>query len=321
MSNAVHQPLEATDLTDQFCRDNLPALTNKLTLSNFVSHDFLIQLDRVFELLPESLRHGYSASGMSECVDKLVKSIWLRRKPRMRLVAVGESFFGHGSFISRALSGCADSLFQCTNIPENDQLLESLERQISTDAVLAVFLEPLGCLTGRRISKDSLKQISRLCKKHNTPLVTHDSAGMFHRYSTDAFLPAAIEGYEPDAGMIFLGGQMAICFMKDEFFVETPLMMISTWDGDAFSLAQFDLAVSLASKQDMPKLMRRFHHLLESKLTDNGVTEYDLAGGVGWFRGPIEEELGSMFRRSGENRFISCPGVSAIKKFLAHFSG
>lgn len=318
LSNAVHQALDAMDLTEDFCEAGLPLVTNKLTLSNFVTHDYLQQLDRVFGLLPESLRHGYTASGMSECVDKLVKTIWLKRKPRRQMLTIGTPFFGHGSFLSRSLSGVADPLFESLNIPVGDELLKQLEEHVRSDQVLAVFVEPLGCLTGQRIDRKMLIEVSRICRQHKTPLVTHDSAGMFHRYSTDAFLPTAMEGFEPDAGMIFLGGQMAVCFMRDEFFEETPLMFISTWDGDALSLAQFDHALTVAEMTPPRELMEQFHTVLEAKLDADGVRERALQGGVGWFRGPVNSELAAMFRETRENVFVSCPGVGAIKKFLAH---
>ena len=128
-----------------------------------------------------------------------------------------------------------------------------------------------------------------------------------------------MEGFSPDAGMIFLGGQMAICFMREEFFVETPLMLISTWDGDAFSLGQFDHALSLAKNENVKELMQRFDRLLKSKLVDFGVTRYALTGGVGWFRGPVDNEFANMFRQPVENLFVSCPRIGAIKKFLNHF--
>ena len=319
LSNAVHQPLDSMDLDETFCESNLSLVTNKLTLSNFVTHDYLRQLERVFGLLPRPLQHGYSASGMSECVDKLIKSIWLKRNPRRRMISIGESFFGHGSFLSRSLSGIDDPLFESINLPDDERLLDSLKEQIETDETLAVFVEPLGCLTGKRIAKATLIEISKLCRQFNVPLVSHDSAGMFHRYDVQAFLPTAMEGFTPDAGMVFLGGQMAVCYMREEFFVETPLMFISTWEGDALSLAQFDHALTVAESDSPEDLMSRFDEVLQAKLRDFGVTEFELAGGVGWFRGKVDDEFAAMFRQPSPGLFISCPSVGAIKKFLAHF--
>ncbi len=317
MSNAVHQPLEMADLDAKFCSDNLSNLTNKLTLSNFVTESYLQQLSDVFQLLPQRLRHGYSASGMSECVDKLVKSIWLKRKPRRKLIVVGDGFFGHGSFLSRALSDAGDCLFEAMRIANDDNAIQVLQQELAADETLAVFVEPLGCLTGKRIDQQRLRDLSEVCQKHETPLVTHDSAGLCHRYDPNYFLPSAVPGFTPDAGMMFLGGQMAVCYLSQDYFVDTPLMLISTWDGDVFSLAQFHRTMRQCQAEDMPALLTKFQERLLEKLESTaGDLQHELIGGCGWFRGTVPSQISSMFRQPESNLFISSPSLGAIKRFL-----
>ena len=317
LSTGVERPLEAIDLNEEFCHNNLPSIPNKLTLSNFVTTDYLEQLDRVFSLLPARLRHGYSASSMSECVDKLVKTLWLRRKPRNRLLRIGAPFFGHGSFLSRSLSGDPDPLFPCTRLENDDQCLSKLKLELAKDDVLGVFVEPLQWTDGERIDLQKLKLIQACCRDHETPLVTNDSTGMFHRYDRDSFLPSAIDSFLPDAGLLFLGGQMAVCFMSEELFEDTPLMFISTWDGDLFSLSQFDHALTNARKQDIPRLVDRYQHGLGEHLQKLGVTKISLTGSSGWFEGSVDKATESMFRRDSAGRFISCPSVTGMTRFLA----
>ena len=316
LSCGVNRPLDSADLSEEFCVQNMSAVTNKLTLSNFVTADYLSQLNGVLELLPEPLRHAYTASGMSECVDKLVKSIWLRRQPRRQLVRVADSFFGHGSFLSRGLSGRMEPLFPVTQLADDDQLFRKLEQQLATDQVLAVFLEPLGSQSGIRIQRARLSKIAELCQAYATPLVSHESAGMFGRYSPEAFLPAALDGFTPDAGMLFLGGQMAVCFMREAWFEETPLMFISTWDGDLLSMAQFDHARRRLPARDLPSLWNRYHDRLTGMLAKQGVTQHALQGGVGWFRGPVDSRLASLFHQPRPGWFLSCPSVGAVQRFL-----
>jgi 4-aminobutyrate aminotransferase-like enzyme len=319
LSDGVSRPLQPRDLTGQFCRQALTSIPNKLTLSNFVTESYLRQLDRVFGLLPEELRHGYAASGMSECVDKIVKSLWLQRRPRQRLVTIGNPFFGHGSFLSRALSGDPDPLFPVTRLVADERLPDRLEEVLGHDDVLAVFVEPLGCRTGRRLSRQQLSEISAGCRSRETPLVSHESASLFYRYAPDCFLPSRLDGFRPDAGMLYLGGQMAVCYLRERWFAEKPLMFISTWDGDLFSLAQFDQALNVAEGQDLPHLTNRFHDLLLTRLTESGCQEYDLAGGVGWFRAPADSQWSGLFRSIGADLYLSCPAVSAMTTFLERF--
>ncbi|MDG2012622.1 MAG: aminotransferase class III-fold pyridoxal phosphate-dependent enzyme [Pirellulaceae bacterium] len=317
LSTGVERPLEAIDLNEGFCQSNLPSLPNKLTLSNFVTADYLQQLERVFGLLPNRLRHGYSASGMSECVDKLVKTLWLQRQPRNRMLRIGDPFFGHGSFLARSLSGSPDPLFPCTSLANDEQLLGRLKVELTKDDVLGVFIEPLQWEDGERIDLQKLERIQACCRDYGTPLVTNDSAGMFHRYHTDSFLPAALDSFRPDAGLLYLGGQMAVCFMREGLFEETPLMFISTWDGDLFSLSQFEHALATASKQNIPRLVERYQIGLRGHLQKHGVTKMSLTGSSGWFEGTVDETTASMFRKNKAGRFISCPSITGMTKFLA----
>ena len=321
LSTGVEQPLEASDLNARFCRENLASIPNKLTLSNFVTADYLEQLDRVCSLLPSPLQHCYTASGMSECVDKLIKTIWLRRKPRKKIIRIGNPFVGHGSFLSRSVSGVEGSLFPFTSLPNDGHLLQSLERELSKDDVIAVFIEPVQWLDGERFTPEQLTAIQACCRAQATPLVTHESAGMFHRYRSDVFLPAAIPEFEPDAGMIFLGGQMAICFMREDYFEETPLMFISTWDGDLFSMAQFNRAIDVAETQAMPELATDYQGALQGVLERQGITNMNLSGAAGWFEGQPKDSIAGMFRKNAAGRFVSCPSVTGMRQFLENLEG
>ncbi len=310
LSGGVDRPLTGPDLNPRFCRDNMPTLVNKLTLSNFVTRDFLENLEYVFALLPDSLQHGYTASGVSECVDKLVKAIWLQRKPRTRLVTLAGSWYGTGSFLARALTGTGESWFDVQRIAGSKpaQVMRDLDQALAADAVLAVFVEPLGWMNGRRIPLDGLLEIQEICRRHHVPLVSHDSGGLFYRYTADRFGPSGTGGYLPDAGLIALGGQMAMCYMDKSWFVDTPLMFISTWDGDAFSLARFaEMARRThADPSAHEELIERFHQRLIQKLADNGVTDYDLFRGTGWFNGPVEARLAHVLVERGR-----APGLFA----------
>lgn len=321
LSTGVEQPLDAADLSEDFCRKNLASIPNKLTLSNFVTADYLEQIDRVYRLLPKPLRHGYTASGMSECVDKLVKTIWLRRKPRKKIIRIGNPFVGHGSFLARAVSGVEGALFPVTTLANDERLPEILHQELAGDDVLAVFIEPVQWRDGERFSPEQLIAIQTVCQAQGAPLVTHESAGMFYRYQDDVFLPSAMDAFQPDAGMMFLGGQMAVCFMRQSYFEETPLLFISTWDGDLFSMAQFNRALDVAEQQDMSELAKDYRNALESCLEQQGVTQMRMAGAAGWFQGNVNDTLARMFRKDASGRYVSCPSTTGMKRFLEGLEG
>ncbi len=325
LSGGVEQPLIYRDLTETFCHENLPALVNKLTLSNFVTADFLENLEFVFSLLPEPLRHGYTANGISECVDKLVKALWLKRSPRTRLVTIDGSWFGEGSFLARSLSGRGESFFDATRIPHKPHttISEALSRTLESDDVLAVFVEPLGWKNGRRLPMEVLHEIRDACTRHDVPLVSHDSGGLLWRYAAESFAPSGSGAFVPDAGMMSMGGQMALCYLREEWFDATPLMFISTWDGDSFSLAQFAEAVRRVAVDPAAheRVVSRFQNRLIELLKSNGVTRFELTRGVGWFEGPVESTLAAAFRSANGLRRVCLPGPGSMRRFVEDEKG
>lgn len=320
LDRAVSEPMGWSGLTRSFVQQGLPALVNKLTLSNFVTADYLDNLAGVFALLPGELRHGYTASGISECVDKLVKVLWLKRQPRRKLVTLQGSFFGQGSFLARSLSGTGEPYFPVEHLATGDDavLLQDLEASLAADDVLAVLVEPLGWKSGRRISRDLLSGIHQRCSQSGTPLVYHDSGGLFYRWQADTFLPSASGGLVPAASLFSLGGQMALCCLRDHWFDDTPLSFISTWDGDAFSLARFAAMVRQIGDQRAghEQLVEQFDRAFRNKLAENGVTDYDLNRGCGWLSGPVESDLAAALGTREDGRLVCLPSPDAMRQFV-----
>ena len=110
---------------------------------------------------------------------------------------------------------------------------------------------------------------------------------------------------------------MAVCYLSQDYFVDTPLMFISTWDGDVFSLAQFHRTMRQCQAEDMPALLAKFQdRLLEKLESPSGDLQHELTGGCGWFQGAVPSQISNMFRQPESNLFISSPSLGAIKRFL-----
>lgn len=160
------------------------------------------------------MRHVYSASSQAECVDKLFKVLWLKNKPKSLLVTFEECFFGAGSFLSRALSGLGETFFDVERLPfpsgESEKLiLGRLARLLESATVHSVWIEPMGQRTGRRISREFLVALRRLCRSHQIPLVYNETASAFGRYEAATFFAGNEPTIEPDAAFAFLGGKWA----------------------------------------------------------------------------------------------------------------
>ena len=244
LSNGINSPLDVESLSLEFMKEQLPTLVNKICLSNFVSSKFLSNISDIINKAPELLRHGYTASGQSETVDKITKSIWFNNRTRSHLVTFEGHFFGRGSFLSRSLSLPKEEFFPTTILPhpteENQsEVIDQLESVLSKNQTLAVWIEPIRQKFMDKTSLVFLQKLKILCTKFQTPLVFNETASSLYRYDKNSFFISEDKSITPDAIMSYMGGQIAVAMTRKEHFVKQPLMMISTWDGDEFALGNY----------------------------------------------------------------------------------
>ncbi|MEO1497342.1 MAG: aminotransferase class III-fold pyridoxal phosphate-dependent enzyme [Planctomycetota bacterium] len=319
LSSGIEAPLGPEHIDAAFVGQNLPVLVNKLTLSNFVTDDFLTHLEGVAEAFPPGLRRLYTASGLSEAVDKIVKVLWRHRQPRTGLLTIVGSDFGAGSFMARSLSGAGEAYFPTDYLPmpggaDDKAFFDDLSQRLASNELLGVFVEPLMRRTMQRVPADVLRRINQLCREHDVPLIYNDTAGMFYRYSREGFGASSVEGLEPHASITSLGGQTAVVAACDDLFIDEPLLLISTWDGDALSLAQYDRAMRHvhADRAVFESTVAAF----ESKFAE--ATGATLSRGVGGVNaaalsGPITKQL----RQSPAGDWLVCPSYSEMLRFNA----
>src|SRR5690606_3721414 len=125
-----------------------PVMVNKICLSNFVSQSFLSDVKVFSDLLPTELRHMYTTSGQSEAVDKVAKTLWFNRDKEKikspRFLTFKDHYFGAGSFLARGLSQIGESLFPVDVLKDASEL----ENALKSESYLALYLEPVGQITG-----------------------------------------------------------------------------------------------------------------------------------------------------------------------------
>lgn len=327
LSSGMRSLLEARDLDTSFISQNLFPMMNKLCLSQFVTRPFIHGLTELFALLPAELQHGYTASGLSECVDKVVKSLWKKRAPHQKLLTFDEMFFGHGSFLSRALSGEGEPFFEVDRLPFPSEVrwkevLMQIKELLSQESYLGVFVEPLTQMHMQRVPHRFLVELKELLKEFNTPLVYNETISQLYRYNFDGFFAAHDPQIRPDIGFAYLGGQMAFIFSSDSYFLETPLTLISTWDGDEMSLQCYLKAIRPVLKRpdDYHEQVERFSVELKKLLADVTHIEMEIENGVGWFSGQAPESVSRLFQKSLKNeKYLVCPSPSAMKRFLEEY--
>lgn len=324
LSRGIEAPLGWSDLSPDFLRRNMPLVVNKLTLSNFVDASFIEDMHSAVSIFPRSLRHAYSASGVSEAIDKVVKSIWRHRAPRQRLLTFGGHYFGIGTMLSQSLSGAEQPRFQVMFVDEpkdasDESPFRTLQSALEHDDILACFVEPVPWQTMKPLSIETLRRIREMCSAVEVPLVFHESAAMFYRHSSDAFCPSGLETCEPDATVVSLGGQMALALLHETLFVSSPLQIISTWDGDGFSLAQFVSAATAVTKNTDAhfQLQKEFESALLRELQSYPGVEFQLSRGCGWIRGQLSSRWTSNLRQNDLGRYLVCPSPAAMREFVA----
>jgi hypothetical protein len=157
-----------------------------------------------------------------------------------------------------------------------------------------------------------------MCTRAGVPLVYNESAAMFFRYHSDTFSASGRLDLEPDATIASLGGQMALALLRRSLFIEAPLKLISTWEGDGFSLAKF-AAVTRCVMKDIAgfmKLTARFIVAIESELSGCQHVTRRLNRGCGWIEGDLPNELTAMLTRNVMARWLLCPSPSAMHQFV-----
>ena len=328
LSSAINTPISLNSITIDYVQKQLPFMINKICLSNFVSEEFLNGIKEVIQQLPHDLRHAYTCSGQSEAVDKVVKTIWVNSESTIKdaninkLLTFKGHFFGNGSSLSRSLSYDIDQYFEVKKLSnpteENyTEIIEQVTRELNSGKYLAVFIEPLLQKSMEKVPFEFLKKIRTITKELKIPLVFNESASQFFRYDQNHFFTSSVPELMPDAGLVFMSGQSALTFTNEKYFLDQPLMLISTWDGDEFSFNTYYHAFKnvISNSVDYLETKKQFHLKLSDELAKHKIDFVKMDSGVGYFKGLIPDPLRKMFIQNGEY-FIVCPSYDSMKEYL-----
>jgi 4-aminobutyrate aminotransferase-like enzyme len=323
LSHALDCPLSLRDLNQDYIKEQLPLINNKICLSNFTSESYLKNLQTIAKLLPQELRHVYTTSGQAEAVDKVAKSLWYTsQKNSYHMLTFQGHEFGRGSFVSRALSDPKADYFPVTHLEkptmENmEAVLLSVEETLDEIDVLAIWIEPVLQQTMERTPEIFLMELKKLADLRGVALVYNETASSFYRYDQDNFFISNNPLFTPTAGLCFTGGQSGIAYTHRSRFVDKPLMLISTWDGDEFAMANFTRALEQvqANKEQFFKDAFAFDYELSHLLSEHQVSTIELMNGTGLVMGEIPKQLTQFFLPSPLGYKI-CASWGEMQRFL-----
>ncbi len=327
LASAIDSLVGHTSLDKKWMHEHLATINNKICLSNFVSYSFMQDVEKIFQLMPSDLRHGYTCSGQSEAVDKAAKSLWyVSDKYTNRMLTFKSHYFGKGSFLARSLSDHTDPYFKVDHLetPEaanHEQILEQIEELTNKNKYLAIWLEPLPQKTMEPVPYKFLLELRRICREKNINLVYNETAAQAYRFNGKNYFASNDPAITPDASIVFLGGQAAMTFVRRDRFVEKPLMMISTWDGDEFSFATYVRGMEkLVREHDgYIKMGREFETKLRKMLDNHIGLQLNLSGPRGWITGTLPHSLRRLFKEEGE-RHIVCATYEAMAEFVKEWN-
>ncbi len=296
----------------------LPVAVNKICLSNFVSEDFLKDVKTLAAPMKEGLRHLYTTSGQSEACDKAAKTLWFNRDKEKfqtapNFLTFRGHYFGAGSFLARSLSAVGETFFNVDHI----EAITELKAKLKEKSYLALYLEPLGQLSGHRFELAELKEIIKLCHEVGTKVVFNETASFGYIADPEHYYLSSHPELDVDAVMCYLGGQAGLTFAKSEYFISAPLMMISTWDGDELSFAlAADLCKRLLDKKNqVSSIAKKFKDQLEQSLSGSGAA-VKLHNGFGRISGNIPLNLQRALRKSPYgNYWVVAPSIESMESF------
>lgn len=328
LARATTIPISLESLNNKYLDLQMPYAVNKVCLSNFVSEVFLKGVKDVLGGLPVNLRHAYTCSGQSEAVDKVAKTIWVKSSPEIKnnninkMLTFKNHFFGNGSALARSLSFDNTPYFEVTKLPNPNEfnyqdILKLVENEFKTNSYLAVWVEPLLQKTMEKMPYEFLRGLRDMTTKYKVALVYNETASQFYRFSHKSFFVSSFPDITPDAGLFYNGGQSAIAFATENYFLDQPLMMISTWDGDEFSFNTYYHAFKEVTKNsdEYKNTTKLFHEKIIDELTRYEIDMIKIENGHGYFKGSIPSSKSKMFIHNGEH-YIVCPSYDAMKEYL-----
>jgi 4-aminobutyrate aminotransferase-like enzyme len=310
-----------SDLDQTFINKCLPSLVNKVCLSNFISADLVSAIKTCSSFYPKELKHHYLTSGQSECLDKIVKSIWAKDKKSNHLLSFKNHFFGDGSFLGRSIDLLHPPLFPSTKLEapteENyEQVLLQLEEKLKMQSYLGIFIEPISSITLKKTPYKFLQELKRLAQQYAVPVVYNETSSSFYRYG-DSFYASGDPSITPDAMMNYYGGQAGFIGLNSHYFMETPLMLISTWDGDEFSFLRQEQALTFfeKNKKNNFKLIAEFEQTLRRILKPYKIHSLEINRGAGSFKGVLPFRLQKFFIKR-DHYFCFSPNLFEMKLFI-----
>ncbi|QQR89382.1 MAG: aminotransferase class III-fold pyridoxal phosphate-dependent enzyme [Myxococcales bacterium] len=297
---------------------------NKLTLCNYVTPAVVRAIEWISALCPEH-PHLYLTSSRDECIDKSLRSLRSHRKEAQIAVSFKGAYLGHTTAAARSLSDpvvhhAGPSYFQHWPLIAHpnqcgiENTLESLKEVINeaggSHKLFAVFVESIQERTGEVLQERDWSRLYDFCQQNDLPLILVETASGYYRSGQGAFYSSRWSK-QPDIRSWWSGAQLGFIHLKSDYFVDTPLTMVSTWDGDELSLIRTEHQLKQAWQMDLAPKQKSLNTLCEALESHLGPIK-----GAGLYRvlqaSPHLEKIAKALSQAGYHYQIFANGTLAL---------
>ncbi len=215
------------------------AVCNKVSLCNFTTPDTVRFAELLQALAPQGCDHALYTSGRDEMVDKALRAIKYSHRQADIVLAFEGTYVGHTTAAARSASDHEQPYFEWPKLPHparvGDQAaLDALDEALSAygDRVLTLIIEPIGERSGLVIPPTFYSALQERRLEHGLRVTVSETAtgGFRHGHGTCFYVDHT--DLEADQVLWYTGGQLGVVFCAETTWVEKPLQLISTWDGD-----------------------------------------------------------------------------------------
>jgi RHH-type transcriptional regulator, proline utilization regulon repressor / proline dehydrogenase / delta 1-pyrroline-5-carboxylate dehydrogenase len=306
---------------------------NKITLMNYVTPATVRALEWIGALVPE-LPHLYLTSSRDESVDKALRLIRCTRKTAQVAIGLAGGYYGHTAASCRSLSDPDVHLggpghFAWPRVPHPARagvaatigaLREAVAAAGGTAGVLGFVYELVQERTGDVLPAEFLTALDALRAELDIPLIAVETTTHTYRSGKGAFLSTAA-GLVPDVLAWWGGGQTGYLHAAPRWFIATPMMLVSTWDGDELSLIRQHHQLRAARRLDIATASAALDQAL-SPVTSAGLGGYRVidAGPAAATLADALADRGIAVRRFPRGRLGIVPALDQIEA-AAHALG
>jgi len=222
---------------------------NKLTIMNYVTTGVIRALEWVQALLPAHPRL-YLTSSRDETVDKSLRILRTHRPAAQVAIGLDGGYVGHTTAAARSISdprlhAQGPAIFDWPRVPHPAlglaATIAALDAAVASaggaDKVFGLFVEAVGERSGLVIDDAAARALSEWSRHSGVPIVAVEGATAFYRSGRGPF---ALSTLPLEAAIVtwWGGAQAGYIHVNERYRVDSPLTMVSTWDGDELSLVR-----------------------------------------------------------------------------------